>query len=45
VDYLEYPDGTMRFKNVCFYALSLEIAMQNAHHDAPGFWEKWAENF
>jgi hypothetical protein len=45
VDYLEYPDGTMRFKNVRFYALSLEIAMQNAHHDAPGFWEKWAENF
>ena len=43
--YLEHPDGTMRFENVRFYVLRLEIAMKNAHHDEPGFWEKWAEDF
>jgi hypothetical protein len=43
--YLEYPDGTMRFETVQFYALSLQHAMKNAHHDEPGFWEKWAEEF
>ena len=45
VDYLEYPDGNMRFETVRFYALPLEVAMKNAHHDEPGFWEKWAEDF
>jgi hypothetical protein len=44
-EYLEYPDGSMRFPTVRFYFLTLEIAMQNAHHDEPGFWDKWAENF
>jgi hypothetical protein len=44
-DYLEYPDGTMRDENVRFYYLSLEDAMKNAHHDDPGFWERWAEEF
>jgi hypothetical protein len=43
--YLEHPDGSMRFENVRFYALRLELAMKNAHHDEPGFWEKWAEDF
>ena len=43
--YLQYPDNTMRFKNVRFYVLPLSLAMKNAHHDEPGFWEKWAENF
>lgn len=43
--YLEHPDGTMRFENVRFYALPLQVAMKNAHHDEPGFWEKWAEEF
>jgi hypothetical protein len=44
-EYLEYSDGSMRFPSVRFYHLPLEIAMQNAHHDVPGFWEDWAENF
>jgi hypothetical protein len=43
--YLEHPDGSMRFENVRFYALRLEVAMRNAHHDEPDFWEKWAEDF
>ncbi len=43
--YLEHPDGTMRFDNVRFYVLPLEMAMKNAHHDEPDFWEKWAEDF
>jgi hypothetical protein len=44
-EYLEYPNGSMRFATVGFYYLPLEKAMENAHHDEPGFWEKWAENF
>jgi len=43
--FLEHPDGTMRFEGVCFYVVPLEFAMKNAHHDEPGFWERWAENF
>jgi hypothetical protein len=43
--YLEYPDGSMRFPSVRFGYLPLEMAMKNAHHDEPGFWENWAENF
>lgn len=43
-DYLEHPDGTMRQEGVRFMALSLEIALQNAAHDEPGFWERWAED-
>lgn len=44
-DYLENPDGTMRLSTVNFYYLPLEEAMKNAHHDEPGFWDKWAESF
>jgi hypothetical protein len=43
--FLEYPDGTMRFDDVGFYVVTLQLAMENAHHDEPGFWERWAENF
>ena len=43
--FLENPDGTMRFEDVKFYVVPLEHAMKNAHHDEPGFWERWAENF
>jgi hypothetical protein len=43
--YLEHPDGSMRFREATFYALPLEAAMRNAHHDDPGFWERWAERF
>lgn len=44
-DYLEDPDGNMRHQGVRFYAMSLEFAMQNAEHDEPGYWERWAEEF
>lgn len=43
--HLENPDGTMRFDKVIFNYLPLTVAMKNAHHDAPGFWKNWAENF
>ncbi|GGY46511.1 hypothetical protein [Pseudoduganella albidiflava] len=44
-DYLEHPDGSMRHAGVRFYAMPLEHAMNNAEHDEPGFWERWAEGF
>lgn len=44
-DYLENPDGSMRFEPALFCYTPLSSAMKNAHHDEPGFWEKWAENF
>lgn len=43
--YLEHPDGSMRHAGVRFYAMPLAHAMQNAEHDAPGYWERWAEAF
>lgn len=39
-DYLEFPDGSMRYSEARFCYLPLEAAMLNAHHDAPGFWEQ-----
>jgi hypothetical protein len=35
----------MRHDGVRFYAMSLDHAMDNAEHDEPGFWERWAEGF
>jgi hypothetical protein len=43
--YLENEDGTPKDPYMVFCYLPLEIAMKNAHHDEPGFWDKWAENF
>lgn len=43
--YLEHPDGRMRFSEATFCVLPLAVAMRNAHHDAPGFWERWADGF
>ncbi|PNG12253.1 hypothetical protein CXK97_19930 [Stutzerimonas stutzeri] len=43
--FLEHPDGTLRFDKVRFAYLPLDVAMKNAEHDEPGFWEHWAENF
>ncbi len=43
--YLENPDGSMKLPGVLFCYLPLEKALKNAHHDEPGFWEKWAEDF
>jgi hypothetical protein len=44
-EYLENSDGTMRIPNVTLCCLSLSVAMRNAHHDEPGFWQRWAEDF
>lgn len=45
--YLENRNGEIRkqFRKTKFWLLSLELAMKNAHHDEPEFWEKWAETF
>lgn len=43
--HLEHDDGTPRNPKVRFWFCALEDALKNAHHDEPGFWEKWAENF
>ena len=44
-DYFERPDGTMKDPDVTLWLVTLELANKNAHHDEPGFWERWAENF
>ena len=44
-NFLENPDGTMKIPGVRFCYLPLKMAMKNAHHDEPGFWGKWAEDF
>ena len=43
--YLENEDGSPRHPSVAFFVLGLGVAMKNAHHDEPGFWERWAEDF
>ncbi|CAK0759072.1 conserved hypothetical protein [uncultured Gammaproteobacteria bacterium] len=45
INYMEHEDGRVRWPHVIFYQLPLAVAMKNAHHDEPGFWEHWAENF
>lgn len=43
--FLENPDGTVRDPQVTFVYCPLETAMENAAHDEPGFWAKWADDF
>lgn len=43
--FLEFPDGITRFSDAAFYYCPLELAMENAAHDQPGFWDRWAETF
>ena len=43
--FFEFPDGSMRFPGVTFCYCPLDKAMENAAHDEPGFWQRWAENF
>lgn len=42
---LENSDGSAKNPLVKIWACDLELAMKNAHHDEPGFWDRWAENF
>ncbi|MDL2358145.1 MAG: hypothetical protein QFF03_23080 [Pseudomonadota bacterium] len=44
-DALEHPDGSMKLASVRFMLLTLARAMENADHDAPGFWDQWADTF
>jgi len=44
-NHLMTADNKFKNEGIQFYYLPLKIAMKNTHHDEPGFWEKWAENF
>lgn len=37
-DYMEFPDGKMRWQTVRFYVMPLAMANNNAQHDEPDFW-------
>ena len=43
--HLENESGEMLDPEITLYYVPLEEAMKNAHHDEPGFWDQWAENF
>lgn len=43
--FLENSDGSMRLPGMNFYYCPLEVAMKNAEHDEPGFWDKFAESW
>lgn len=38
--FLEHDDGSVRHTGIRFLIMSLDSAMKNAAHDAPGFWEQ-----
>lgn len=44
-EFLETPDGVSRWPGAKLWLVPLAIAKENAHHDAPGFWDDWAEHF
>lgn len=44
-DYFETSDGVSRIPCVRLYLLPLALAMKNAHHDEPGFWEEQAKSW
>ena len=44
-DALEHPDGSMKLATVRFMVVTLDLAMINAEHDTPGFWDNWADTF
>lgn len=43
--HLENEDGSFKIEGIKYMYVPLEMAMKNSHHDAPGFWDEWAENF
>lgn len=45
LDFFEHHDGSMKDPCITLWLMTLELAMRNAHHDEPGFWERWAERF
>ncbi|MFA5461165.1 MAG: hypothetical protein WC274_03695 [Sulfurimonas sp.] len=44
-NHLTTEEDNFKIEGIEFYYLPLEVAMKNAHHDEPGFWDKWAEDF
>jgi hypothetical protein len=42
---MDNPDGTFKIPGVEPWIFPLEKALENKHHDEPGFWDRWAENF
>ena len=44
-DFLETPDGKMKIEGAEFRYWPLEVAMENKHHDEPGYWEREAEKW
>ena len=44
-NHLEYEDGSFKIEGIKYMYVPLEMAMKNAHHDKPGFWDEWAEDF
>ena len=44
-EHLDAPNGTFKIKGVESWIFPLKEALKNKHHDEPGFWDKWAENF
>ena len=43
--HLMTENNEFKIEGVEFYYLPLEVAMKISHHDEPGFWDKWAEDF
>lgn len=39
--FLEHDDGRVKHVGIRFLIMSLNSAMKNAAHDAPGFWEQF----
>ena len=44
-EHLDGPNETFKISGVESWLFPLEVAMKNAHHDEPRFWDKWAEEF
>jgi len=44
-EHMDNPDGSFKIPGVESWIFPLKEALKNKHHDAPGFWDKWAENF
>lgn len=43
--FLENADGSMRWEGTRFICYPLDYCLRNAHHDVPGFWDRWAADF
>ena len=43
--HMDSPDGSFRIPGVESWIFPLKVALENKHHDEPGFWDKLAEDF